>query len=264
MKQNSWGIAEPRFSFEQHLVGSVKRGQEVIGLCPFHNDKTPSFSGNEVTGLWNCFAGCGSGNWSQFLSRLGHLSEKINVKKTDRILKRKNQIKEATYCYQNQSGADALKIIRARDALTGKKSFSQFSIQDGQWVAKGFNGELEPYRFRAWKNQKFVALVEGEKVADYLLALGVPATTTPGGASNWKTGFAKYFEDRNVFILPDHDPPEFIYAKAAFADIKKFAGKVVILELPGLEAKEDAVEWFEKRGGCLPLLKQLIMKEFCR
>src|ERR1700744_1458236 len=37
----------------------VKRGREHTGLCPFHNEKTPSFTVNEEKGFFHCF-GCGA------------------------------------------------------------------------------------------------------------------------------------------------------------------------------------------------------------
>jgi DNA primase len=36
----------------------VKKGQNYWGCCPFHNEKTPSFSVNEQKGFYHCF-GCG-------------------------------------------------------------------------------------------------------------------------------------------------------------------------------------------------------------
>lgn len=39
-------------------VPLVKKGQNYWGCCPFHNEKTPSFSVNEDKGFYHCF-GCG-------------------------------------------------------------------------------------------------------------------------------------------------------------------------------------------------------------
>lgn len=48
----------------EDVVGSFvelrKRGVNYIGLCPFHNEKTPSFNVNPTKGIFKCF-GCGEG-----------------------------------------------------------------------------------------------------------------------------------------------------------------------------------------------------------
>src|SRR6185295_16453490 len=41
-------------------VKLVRRGRNYTGLCPFHNEKTPSFSVNAERGFYHCF-GCGAG-----------------------------------------------------------------------------------------------------------------------------------------------------------------------------------------------------------
>ncbi|MBI3453672.1 MAG: DNA primase, partial [Rhodospirillales bacterium] len=39
-------------------VRLVRAGREFKGLCPFHNEKTPSFTVNDDKGFFHCF-GCG-------------------------------------------------------------------------------------------------------------------------------------------------------------------------------------------------------------
>jgi DNA primase len=64
------GLAE-RISRKVKLV---KRGREYTGLCPFHNEKTPSFTVNEDKGFFHCF-GCGAhGDVIGFVMRTGNLS----------------------------------------------------------------------------------------------------------------------------------------------------------------------------------------------
>ncbi|HEY0679947.1 MAG TPA: CHC2 zinc finger domain-containing protein, partial [Chitinophagaceae bacterium] len=49
------------------FVKLKKRGVNYLGLCPFHNEKTPSFTVSPVKEIYKCF-GCGkSGNTISFL-----------------------------------------------------------------------------------------------------------------------------------------------------------------------------------------------------
>ncbi|MBW7851107.1 MAG: DNA primase [Rhodospirillales bacterium] len=55
-------------------VRLTRRGREYTGLCPFHNEKTPSFTVNEEKGFFHCF-GCGAhGDVVGFEMRAANLS----------------------------------------------------------------------------------------------------------------------------------------------------------------------------------------------
>ena len=58
--------------FESNVKGLKKSAKgQVIGHCPFHDDRNRSWSGNIETGLSICHAGCGSWNAYQFAEKLG-------------------------------------------------------------------------------------------------------------------------------------------------------------------------------------------------
>ncbi|MBT8194983.1 MAG: DNA primase [Bacteroidia bacterium] len=54
------------------FVTLKKRGANMIGLCPFHNEKTPSFTVSPAKGIYKCF-GCGkAGNSVNFIMEHEH------------------------------------------------------------------------------------------------------------------------------------------------------------------------------------------------
>jgi DNA primase len=56
------------------FVTLKRRGTSMIGLCPFHNEKTPSFNVSQSKGIYKCF-GCGKGGSSvNFIMEHEHLS----------------------------------------------------------------------------------------------------------------------------------------------------------------------------------------------
>lgn len=70
-------------------VNLKRRGVNLIGLCPFHNEKTPSFTVSPAKNLYKCF-GCGKGgNAVNFIMEhesftypeaLKYLAQKYNIK----------------------------------------------------------------------------------------------------------------------------------------------------------------------------------------
>ena len=61
-----------------HVIGSYvklkKTGSNFVGLCPFHNEKTPSFSVSPSKQIWRCFGCSRSGNVFTFIMEY----EKLN------------------------------------------------------------------------------------------------------------------------------------------------------------------------------------------
>lgn len=129
------------------FVKLKKRGTSYLGLCPFHNEKTPSFTVSPTKEIYKCF-GCGrSGNAVSFLME----HEKYSYVDALRFLAAKyNVTVEETYSspevVQQRQTADSLHIINS----FAQQFFSQqlFETEEGTSVAltylkeRGFREEV--------------------------------------------------------------------------------------------------------------------------
>lgn len=92
------------------FVSLKKKGVNYIGNCPFHNEKTPSFTVSPTKGIYKCF-GCGvGGNAVKFIMEIEHYSypealkfiaKKYNIEVIEKELtnaqKKKQGEKDALY-----------------------------------------------------------------------------------------------------------------------------------------------------------------------
>ena len=62
------------------FISLRKRGKNYIGLCPFHNEKTPSFTVSEEKQIFNCFGCHSGGNVFKFLMEYEKISFIDSVK----------------------------------------------------------------------------------------------------------------------------------------------------------------------------------------
>lgn len=107
------------------FVHLKKRGSSMIGLCPFHNEKTPSFHVSPVKGIYKCF-GCGEGGDSlQFI--ISH--EKYSYPEALKYLARKYNIEveetEVTPEYQAE--------VDRRESLYVVSTFAAKFFADNLW-----------------------------------------------------------------------------------------------------------------------------------
>ena len=105
----------------------------------------------------------------------------------------------ATYIYQQADGSPYLRVVRP--------GFYQSHWNGSAWVSGAPKGPKIPYRLPELlaSEQDDVLIVEGEKDADNVAALGFTATTNPGGAGKFPSELTEYFKEKNVYILPDND-----------------------------------------------------------
>ena len=117
-------------------VKLTKKGREYQGLCPFHNEKTPSFTVNESKGFYHCF-GCGAhgdiikfemeANGLPFIDALQKLSHQAGLQMPQLTAKDKKEEEERKSLYDIMECACSFfeKSLRMPDGAEGLKYFTK-------------------------------------------------------------------------------------------------------------------------------------------
>ena len=150
-----------------------------------------------------------------------------------------------TYIYRLANGSPFLRVSR-----TATKGFWQEQWTGSTWAKGAPKGPKVPYRLPELITAATatVLIVEGEKDADNLTALGYIATTNSGGASKWTPDLNRHFEGRDICILPDNDEPGARHAQQVAASLEGIARSICIVRLPGLPQKGDVSDWLDAGG----------------
>lgn len=92
-----------------------------------------------------------------------------------------------------------------------------------------------------------VCVVEGEKDADNLSALGFVATSPPHGSNAWNHNYSTHFIGRRVVVFADNDPPGEGHANCIGGSMLAIRAASVRLVLPGpdwpIPAGGDVSQW---------------------
>jgi AAA domain-containing protein len=244
---------EQNRAYFQAVLSCVFNGhvQQTI-RCPFHDDGNASLSLNWDKGTWNCHAGCGSGGILDFEEKFSNCTRDVARANVASLLgvalpSTNGRVLEAEYIY-----GDALGVEQFRQQRFSPKGFSCYRLVNGKRVDNIKDIPNKPlYRQAELARSAYVLLFEGEKKVDLAMSMnlsrlaGLPmsATTSFGGAANWRPEYAVHFVDKRVAIFPDNDSAGEAYAMAAAASIHPYAALVKIVRLPGLLDKADIVDW---------------------
>ena len=185
-----------------HHVALTKAGQNLKGLCPFHQEKSPSFTVSPSRQIFHCF-GCGAGgNVFTFLTRITgasfpevvrDLGQKVGIEITESLaqgqqsahVNRLEQLNRAAAAWFQKNLRDERVGAAARDYLAGRGMQQATIDQFGIGVAPPeWDGLL-----RALTQQGFS---QGD-----LLTAGLITARDKG------TGFFDKFRARVMFTITD-------------------------------------------------------------
>lgn len=215
--------------------------------CPAHEDKKASLSiaVKDEYILLHCHAGCTT----------EAILEARGLKPKDLFLGPKAKVNkpaiEAIYDYTDEIGRLLFQTVRFK-----QKDFRQ-RRPDGKdkWIWNLSGVRLVPYRLPAIMKEPSIFIVEGEKDADNLWKIGIPATCNPMGAGKWREEWSTFFKDKAVFILPDLDEPGRKHAVDVAKKLYSHAIKIKIIELPKQAHVKDVSDWLSQGGTKADLLK---------
>ncbi len=181
------------------FVTLKKRGVNLIGLCPFHNEKTPSFTVSPAKNIYKCF-GCGeSGGPVNFVmdhenltypEALRYVAEKYSIEIDETVPSRE--------ALEERQRIDSLYLINEY----AQKYFAKhlFETEDGKMIGlpyfkeRGFNEDTIKkfglgYAPKGYKNLTEKASKEGYKL-ESLKKAGITS----------QKGF-DFFRDRMMFVI---------------------------------------------------------------
>ena len=256
-----------------------------LACCPAHDDRNPSLSvsvGDDGRVLLHCFAGCssdavratlglewrhlyvepiGAANARTRTPRAAHAPPRADAAPavtdapTGRVL---GSLDEARVAYRRQlgepsaswiyrdAGGEPIGEVFRWDTPNGKTIRPAFLI-DGGWRMT-YPSVRPLYGLNRIGTEPRVFVVEGEKAAERLHALGYPAITSPGGSKAADRADWSPLAAREVVILPDADESGRRYADAVADLVRAEGAEVGIARLDGLRfgSGDDIVEWIDE------------------
>ena len=124
-----------------------KRGRNYIGLCPFHDEKTPSFTVSEDKQICHCFGCKKGGNVFQFTQEIKDVPFVEAVKELGERVNIKVDVGQTQYNQQSQMASDDLKMIEMHELIRDYYHYALMKTVEGEEALnylrqRGFTDEL--------------------------------------------------------------------------------------------------------------------------
>ena len=228
-------VVDYKSEYQGYIKKAKITGDQLIGLCPFHDDRNNSFSVNLKTGQWHCFSEDIGGNFTQFYADINGIDtkeaykqilEKYGIsqeeKKEEADLKKNYTLTQ--YAFEKKLPEDWLKencmlnTIKGRDGVTymkipyfdpdGKEATfrKRFANKDFRWKygSSGKIGLYGEWKLPAIRQVGYAAMVEGESDSQSMWYMGVSTLGVPG-ASMFKPHQAALLQDLKLYIHQEPD-----------------------------------------------------------
>lgn len=263
--------------YDQFLKYERRTADQLYACCPFHKEKTPSFTINIETGEWYCHAGCGGGTEKEFIAKYFDVSSDVakhvveyweryhkfpfptdeQITQWHEALCNMPHELEELYVYGwTKQIVDDLMIGYDDGRIT-----IPIKSREGAWVnvrrylpvhrraAGGHNakcmnirglGQRRYYPYEAFDEQE-IYVVEGEKDCIAARAQGLNAVTSTGGSAIPSEEIL-LFKDKDVILMLDSDNVGKRNVRNYLALLRNIARSIRIVELP----VKDFADYFKE------------------
>jgi putative DNA primase/helicase len=166
--------------------------------------------------------------------------------------------KAAEFIYRDTRGAPYLKVVKR---VTKKgKAYPQYHMENGLWEKGKPNGPVIPYRLPellAAPPNAAVWIPEGEQCADTLAALGLIATTNPGGAGKWTPELNKWLAGFQIaYVCEDNDAAGREHVSKVTTVLNGTVPDIRVLSFRELREHGDVKDWLDAGGTLEQLLER--------
>lgn len=215
------------------FVTLKKRGARYLGLCPFHNEKTPSFTVTPRLGIYKCF-GCSRGGDSvNFLME----HEKLSYPEALKYLAKKYNIE----VQEKEKTAEQIEVEKVEESLLivtdfASKYFSHnlFNTEQGKAIGLSYFKERG---FREDIIKKFglgYALDQNTAITDHALRMGynLDFLKQTGLTKEGSSGLYDGYRGRVIFPISNHLGRVIAFGGRTLSSDKKVAKYVNSPESP--------------------------------
>ena len=183
-------------------VSLVKKGNDFLGLCPFHNEKTPSFSVSDEKGFFHCFGCSAHGDVISFVMQ----KESIDFKEALKLLASEAGINLLDYAgYKNKISKES---IDAHNLVEFSKDYFVNNLNASSGISVR---DYLSQRKVSEKAYKYFELGYAENISNNLIMFlknnnfSMDAIIASGLARNSIKNHKPYDFFRNRLIFPIHD-----------------------------------------------------------
>ena len=279
-------VVDYKAEYSSYIKKHKITGDQLVGVCPFHDDKKESFTANLKTGQWYCFAEGRGGNFVDFyaetygtdtkeaykaiLEKYGVASEPEPPAKKKKEAPSPESYTLEEYAFNKRLPVDFLKSTcgASNGKDKDKKSFlklpyyneektdhifrKRYANKEFRW-SWGSSGKLILYgdwRLPEIRKSGWAILVEGESDTQTLWYLDFPALGVPG-AANFRPKMVPKLQDLKLFVHvePDKGGETFLQKVTKVLREEEFIGEVYAWSCKGYGVKDPSALFLEKGAG---------------